>query len=284
MKRIWIGILLSSFLTAGWGAARLMSISAFPAGPADSAAGVRVTFVGNAGFLIEIGGKKILIDAIFKGFENEYLLPQHVQDALVKARPPFNDVDLILVTHNHGDHFDAAMVRQHLKNNPGARLASTDQVTSQLAEFGDRVLPLAAAAGKPVQADVAGIAVKAIYMSHGRVPEGREETINNAYLVTVAQTTFFHTGDIDASLIDTTQPLSPGKRIDLAFLSHFYFDGNPLARKFIKEWVDGRFIIPIHYHFTTPVYSRERVLKFYPDAILFDKELQNWTMPLVKIP
>jgi L-ascorbate metabolism protein UlaG (beta-lactamase superfamily) len=282
MRRIWIGVLLASFLAAAVGAARPASISAVPAGPADPSTGVRITFVGNAGFLVEIGGKKILVDAIFKGFESEYLLPQDVQDALAKARPPFNDVELILVTHNHGDHFDAGLVRQHLKSNPRARLVSTAQVTAQLTEFGDRVLTMAAAKGAPLRADVAGIAVNAIYMSHGRVPEGREETVNNAYLVTVAETTFFHTGDIDASLVDTTRPLSPGKTIDLAFLSHFYFDGKPMARKFIKEWVGGRYVIPIHYHFTTPVYDRERVMKFYPEAILFEKELQSWTMPGAK--
>ena len=30
---------------------------------------VNVTYVGNAGFLINIGDKKILIDALFKGFK-----------------------------------------------------------------------------------------------------------------------------------------------------------------------------------------------------------------------
>ena len=36
-----------------------------------------ITYVGNAGFLINIGDKKILIDALFKGFEGSYELPQH---------------------------------------------------------------------------------------------------------------------------------------------------------------------------------------------------------------
>ncbi len=279
MKNIRMGALLALFLIATSGAARPAPVSSFLARPEASPSGVRVTFVGNAGFLIEIGGKKILIDAIFRGFEGDYLLPQDVQDALINARPPFNDVDLILVTHNHGDHFDAPMVRRHLNNDPRARLVSTAQVTAQLAEFGNRVTTLAAAKGTPAQADVAGIPVKAIYLSHGRVPAGTEETVYNGYIVSVDQITFFHTGDIDASLVDTSEPLSPGKRIDLAFLSHFYFDGNPRTQAFIREWVNGRYFFPIHYHFTTPAFNRERVLSFYPEAILFDKEMQSWDMP-----
>jgi hypothetical protein len=46
----------------------------------------------------------------------------------------------------------------------------------------------------------------------------------------------------------------------------------------------GRYFLPIRYHFTTPVYSRERVLKFYPEAVVFDEVLQSWTLSAVKIP
>jgi L-ascorbate metabolism protein UlaG (beta-lactamase superfamily) len=79
-----------------------------------------ITYVGNAGFLISIGDKKILIDALFKGFEGSYKLPQEVQDKLTLAQAPFDDVDLILVTHAHSDHIDPVMVLQHMQNNPDA--------------------------------------------------------------------------------------------------------------------------------------------------------------------
>ncbi len=76
---------------------------------------VDVTYVGNAGYLINIGDKKILIDALFKGFAGNYELPQEVQLKLTNAQPPFDDVDLILVTHAHGDHIDLSMERQHMQ-------------------------------------------------------------------------------------------------------------------------------------------------------------------------
>ncbi|MBE0675226.1 MAG: MBL fold metallo-hydrolase, partial [Bacteroidales bacterium] len=58
-----------------------------------------VTYIGNAGFMINIGDKKILVDALFKGFAGDYEIPQEVQDKLTLAQAPFDDVDLILVTH-----------------------------------------------------------------------------------------------------------------------------------------------------------------------------------------
>jgi L-ascorbate metabolism protein UlaG (beta-lactamase superfamily) len=264
--------------------------------------GVRVTFVGNAGFLIAVNGKKILIDAMFAGFPGGYALPRDIQDMLVNARPPFDDVDVVLVTHNHGDHFDAPMVRQYLKGNPKARLISTAQVAGQLSEFGSRVIPLAAVkdktaqvAGqlsefgsrviplaavkdKPAQTSVDGIQIKALYLSHGTVPAGVEEVVNFGYLATVDGIRLFHTGDIDPRLIDLSVPVSPDKPIDLAFFSHFFINDAPYSRLLIKEWINGKYIIPIHYVYTTPELDRAKIKALYPDAILFEKEMQSWDM------
>ena len=49
---------------------------------------VRVTFVGNAGFLIMVNDKKILIDALFSGFSGDYILPREIQDKLALGLPP----------------------------------------------------------------------------------------------------------------------------------------------------------------------------------------------------
>ncbi len=270
-------LLLVLVLIAASGAVQPTPCSAFPSRAEASPAGVRVTFVGNSGFMITIGGKKILIDAMFVG-NSEYRLPQDVQDALADARPPFDGVDVILVTHNHGDHFNAPMVRQHLKNNSKARLISTAQVTGQLADFGDRVIPLAATNGKPAQKEVDGIQVEAIYLSHGPVPAGREEIVNFGYIASVDGINLFHTGDAYTRVIDMTVPLSPGKPIDLAFIPHMTLDDEPFNRKIVQEWIKGRYIFPIHYAYTMRPLDRAKIKSSYPDAILFDKELQSWDM------
>lgn len=275
MKKIGVIIFIALSVLAVCGAAPPASVPGFSA----PSAAVRVTFVGNAGFLITINGKKILIDAMFSGFAGGYRLPQGVQEALVNARPPFDDIDLILVTHNHGDHFDAPMVRQHLRNDPKARLVSTAQVAGQLAEFGTRITALAPAKGKPAQTEVGGIQVQAVYLSHGAVPAGQEETVNFGYLATVDGLRLFHTGDIDVNAVDMTEPLSSGGRVDLAFVAHFFFDGNPLTQKFIREWISARYLFPIHYVYTTPALDRSKLKSIYPEAILFEKEMQTWDMP-----
>ena len=148
--------------------------------------------------------------------------------------------------------------------------------TGQLEGFGSRVIPLAATNGLPAQATSDGIQIKAIYLSHGTTPAGEEEIVNYGFLATINAIRLFHMGDGDPSLVDMSAPLSPEKPIDLAFISHFLLDNDPLNRKYVQEWVNGKTIFPIHYAYTEPALDRAKVKSFYPDAVLFDKEMQSW--------
>lgn len=163
--------------------------------------GTRVTYVGNSGFLITVGDKKVLIDALFSGISGVYKLPVNAQGLLVHASPPFDDIDLIFATHNHPDHFSASMVQTHMQNNPKAVFISTSQVTNQIKGFNDRVITLGASAGNPVQKVINRFQVEAIYLSHGNGATGETEVMNQGYVINIDGVTVFHTGDIDASFL-----------------------------------------------------------------------------------
>jgi len=234
---------------------------------------VQVTFVGNSGFLIAAGDSKVLIDAFFEGFPPGYTLPANVRDLLVKAQPPFDHVDLILATHAHGDHFNAAMVRQYLQSCLNTVFVSTTQATSQLPGFGERVIAADPVESLPVYLEPNGIKVEAIYMSHGYPPNDPKEIFNNAYIVTLNGTTFFHTGDI-AGLQDVEQYRLADKYIDMAFIQHFHLldDG---IRDLLKHDIGATYLFPIHYQFTEPVFDANVVLSNYPQAVLFNVELEE---------
>lgn len=239
--------------------------------------GARVTFVGNSGFLITVGDKKVLIDAFFEGFPDGYILPENVQDALVNARPPFEDIDLILATHDHADHFSAQWVRQHMQNNPDAIFISTSQAAEQLANLGERVIAADPVAGSPVQVEANGIQVEAIYLSHGTPPSGVAETFNNAYIITIDGIKCFHTGDIE-DLNNVVRYNLVTQNIDLAFIVPFYLrDGS--ARNTLENWIGAKFLFPIHYQYTQPAFRADQILSNYPAAIIFSQELETWYMP-----
>jgi L-ascorbate metabolism protein UlaG (beta-lactamase superfamily) len=244
--------------------------------PAD---GLRVTFVGNAGFLVTVGDKKILIDALFTGFPGEYTLPAEIQTKLTLGQPPFDGIDLALATHTHADHFAAGLVRSFLQHNPAAVFASTPQAAAALGDGGDRVVIFTPTRNHPDSKQIKGISIKAIYLPHGPPAAGRTEILNFGYLIKINGQTLFHSGDIDTDQFSFEEFRAlrlPEAKIDVAFLQHFYFTALPAERHLIQDGIAARYLIPAHYHFTVPPMDAQAIRRYYPAAILFSAELQSW--------
>ncbi len=235
--------------------------------------------MGNAGFLVQMGKKKILIDGCFRGFAGAYLLPQEIQDKLAKAQAPFDGIDLILATHAHGDHFDSELVRQHLQSNPKAVFASTRQATAPLMDLQGRVLTFEASRGKADRKEVAGTRVEALSLSHGAPAAGRTEILNYGYVVSVGGFSFFHTGDIDPSQVTFEEFRAynlPEKKLDIAFIQHYCLGEDASDRRLVREGIAARLIFASHYHLTDPPFRAAAVLGQYPGAIVFQKEMDTW--------
>jgi L-ascorbate metabolism protein UlaG (beta-lactamase superfamily) len=282
MKTIsrFVIILLLVFTTAGCG-----SIAAPDSTPIITSSPVpmdtKITYLGNSGFLITVGDKKILIDALYKAFQYGYQIPSTEMESMMSATPPFDDVDLVLATHKHADHFSVQTVREYLEKNPEAKFASVAQVTSMLSEFGDRVITMDAKNGAPVEANIDGIEVEAIYLSHGVPSGGAVETINNAYVVTINGITIFQTGDVDPGLFETENLQGyqlAEKNIDIALIPHFILS-DPAYLNDVKELIKSKYIIAIHYEYGDSPVNRVKIKEYYPDAVLFNKEMQSWEMP-----
>lgn len=243
----------------------------------NNAHGVRVTYVGNSGFLITTSNKKILIDSLFRGIEGYYTLPEDIQNQLALAQPPFDNIDLILVSHSHRDHLSLGLVMRHLQNDPKAIFASHSSITSQLTKYADRIVTLDPIPAEPVQKDIDGIQVEALALSHG---SGQPKNIG--FVITVDSVKLFFTGDIDISAFSYEEFRAynlPEQKIDIAFIQHFYLTNIPSEQQFVMRGIDAKYIIPMHYFFTDPPMSREMVLSNYPDAVFFNGELSYWDMP-----
>lgn len=63
----------------------------------------QLTWIGHATFLIQLGGKSVLVDPIFS--RRIVTVPRFVEPGLTLTQLP--KIDLVLVTHNHRDHMDA---------------------------------------------------------------------------------------------------------------------------------------------------------------------------------
>lgn len=241
------------------------------AGEGDSAV---VTQVAVAGFMVSAGGRTLIIDALHR--HPQHAPPPATLEKLEQASPPFDAIDLVLVSHSHGDHFDRRSVAEHLLHNPRAVVVSGQLVYDQLAElpeferFGDRVIAVAPEPGAVVALEANGIPMKVFRLSHGE--RGGDYSMDNlGMLADLCGTKIFNTGDI--APVGQTEVIGAARlaedRIDIAFLAFtvFYDEEFPEAAA-VVEMIKPRHIVVSHLYERHFGEFTEHIAARYPNAII----------------
>lgn len=98
---------------------------------------IKIVCIANCGLLVESPQAKVLVDGIYqvektdKKSTGANILPAEelfssissvVLDRIIQGVGEFSDIDGLLFTHYHWDHFSAEKARQHLRNNPLASI------------------------------------------------------------------------------------------------------------------------------------------------------------------
>jgi L-ascorbate metabolism protein UlaG (beta-lactamase superfamily) len=239
---------------------------------------VTITYVGNDGFLVATGGRKILVDALHR-----YGLSASSLELLESARPPFDGIDLILTTHSDYDHFDPLVVGTHLENDPQAVFVSTadvvGRVRAQFAGFDGirgRVQAVQLERGESAQATISGIDLQAINLPHG--PSGPP---NLGFLIEVGGVTLLHTGDLVAEDVTTSYLQDyglPEARIDVAFIPWFYL-AEEAYRGLLQEGIGAGQIVAMHLDLATPD-RLDRIRAGFPGAIVFERKMDERAISL----
>lgn len=158
-----------------------------------------LNYVANMGVLVGSGDIKVLIDSLFDKPSSVQRLPTPgTLERIMKGEAPFDGVDLVLVTHRHSDHFDAARAVRYLEAHPGPILmAPSDAVEAMRQVAGDwpgierRIVPITLEVGQHVAREVARIPLTCVRTSHGST----KTPMNLMYLVEVSGWRVFHEGD-----------------------------------------------------------------------------------------
>lgn len=98
--------------------------------------GLCLSFIANSGILIDDSSVRILTDGIY-GKNPHFTLPRKdVQKAVFGMNSVYRDVDYLLFTHRHTDHFDAAYTDEYVKNNSvrGVYIPSASNVSDSYLE------------------------------------------------------------------------------------------------------------------------------------------------------
>ncbi|MBL8204812.1 MAG: MBL fold metallo-hydrolase [Blastocatellia bacterium] len=210
---------------------------------------VEVFYLANEGFFITGGGKKVLVDALFReGIKPYAVVSPTNKERLEQARDPFSDVDLTMASHFHSDHFDPLAVATHLHHNPRALFVSTNQAFDKFKAVGalfeevkTRVRAAMPNEGERIKLTHNGIHLQVLHVHHGR----NRPIENLGLLFEIAGQKLFHIGDSEATAEDFKINNLLAERIDIAFLPFWYLldEGNKQA---VRAQIKARHIILMH--------------------------------------
>lgn len=225
-KKFIPAIILISILTCG-------AAWIFPENP------IEVTYLANEGVLVKTGSNKVLIDALFDNPNPNYRAPaEKMLESMLSGMAPFDEVNLVLVTHNHPDHFNPEFAARFMENNPNTYLMAAkdavDAMRGNIKNWGrvrDRLFYFELEPGKTAKKTVGGIAVKMYRTLHSG---DLESPHNLMYLIKMDGRTIFHEGD-SAGKLKTFQNFDfANEKIDLA-LVHFWFPLHPEGERIILD-------------------------------------------------
>jgi L-ascorbate 6-phosphate lactonase len=162
--------------------------------------GVRLTWLGQSGFLVEAGGVRVLVDP-FVSDHPDRLVPAPPLDLVAE------DIDALLVTHEHLDHLDLAFVELLAARSSDARVVLPAAVAAET------TLPLPAegvAAGQRVQLGTLSVlAVPAVHKVDVAGEYNDERFLG--YVLEAPPTTIYHSGDtvLTEELLASLRDLRP---------------------------------------------------------------------------
>lgn len=199
---------------------------------------MKITRFAQSCILIEVKGKRILIDPGYLLFDKSLL------------KEYWNNIDVILVTHKHSDHCHSDAIQKIMKN-PKTQFYTSQEVSDTYPELSPQVVK----AGDILNID--GVKIEVVKAVHGYTPllKGKKEVFENiGYIIDDGNTRAYTTSD--------TICFDNDYQCDIIFVpitNHGIVMGPFEARLFAKA-TGAKLVIPVHYH--NPKYTVDlRVVK-----------------------
>lgn len=252
---------------------------------------ISVTYIANEGFMIQSGSDKILIDAVFYD-ENINFCDVPSKELISKienASAPFDDVDVIFVTHNHLDHFSSIPLYNHLLSNSQCKLLCPSQVFEKLkndcpdiSKIKDQIISISLGLNNFEDIIVNNIPVKLIRLHHSIYMEKDEKTgemvnrhrnvENFGYIIDLGNKKIFHVGD--ASLKDNNEGIKKIiMKMNLVFIEWWEITGE--SQTILTDNFDPDEIIYMHFDVKTRADKEKLVRAYVKDAVIFSKEMEE---------
>ncbi len=221
-----------------------------PVSPPAPAATLDATYLANEGFMVEGGGVRVLVDALFgPGVTGYPVLPEATRAELERGAGPFAGVTVALASHHHPDHFDPGTVARFLVSNPEAVFVSTPQAVARLEQevpgaesLRPRLRAVLPPAGQTERLEIGGAGITVLNLHHGP----RDPPVENlGFVVALGRFRFLHFGDTEAKMDDFRPYLELLRGTDIALLP-FWFLSSEWRVEMVRIEIAPRSIVVAH--------------------------------------
>jgi L-ascorbate metabolism protein UlaG (beta-lactamase superfamily) len=246
---------------------------------ARNAQALEITYIANEGLMLSSKQGAVLIDALFReGIEGYEVVPPAELQKLETAARPFDRVKVILVSHPHRDHFDAASVARHMENNDKAVLLASPQVTDAVKQTGgyekikQRIETLLPEGADKIHRTFDRIKVMLIRLRHGYL---RNHGIHNlGHIIEIGGKRLLHIGDAEAFVENFDKFNLEDERIDIALLP-FWFLVDDAGRTIVDRHIKPKQIVALHIPPQETEKWAKQIKPFYPDSVIFTGPTQS---------
>ena len=242
--------------------------------------GLKVTYLANEGVLLESGSTRVVIDGLHRFYKEAYAtLPDAPREALESAAPPWNGIDLLLVSHRHRDHFHPEAVGRYLAGSPRTQLLTSEEVVGELTRdyagwesIRGQVVPWHWEVGRAETVRAGGVEVTLLGLSHG---DGQMATVQNVgHLFSLGGVRVLHVGDAKLTAANFSPFNLPARGIDIAFLPWWYVIDDE-GRALVRAHIAPRRVVAIHIGPGEATEVVERLRESAPAVVPFVTPLED---------
>lgn len=199
---------------------------------------MKITYYGQSCLLVEEGGKKVIIDPFLSGNPQVDIDVKDIQ------------VDAVILTHGHGDHFGDTVEIAQNNNCPVIAVVELAQYAAAKGAADTVGMNL----GGSKQFDGFKVKYTLAFHSSSNELDGQNVYLGEpaGILLTMGGKTLYHAGD--TALFGDMKLIGEMNSIDVAALPiGDFFTMGPEDALYAAEWVQAKNIIPVHYNTFPPI-------------------------------
>jgi L-ascorbate metabolism protein UlaG (beta-lactamase superfamily) len=241
---------------------------------------LEITYIANEGFLIQRGDRKICIDALVENPWGYMQTGDRVYEKMKKGEPPFNEVDILIGSHNHLDHLTIPMVPDVLRGNPRMKLITSRLGADELQSLPNidysmmetQVINITPELGEMVNKNIDDIELQIYGINHAGPGQG-------AYLTLMTLMTFddlhvLHVADIAPPSNLEYFKAFQNTGIDIAFIDPFMI-ADSVGQVIIRQYIQPKQIILMHMRPDEVDRYEKESQAIFNDVIAFREQMEK---------